>query len=85
MHVLKRVVGIVGAVIRIVGAVVGVVGTVIGVSVRRRRLLVAVVLALLLVMPLALTGDVEVFVLNALGIGITVLAVRRIARLVRGG
>ena len=27
MHVLKRVVGIVGAVIRIVGAVVGVVGT----------------------------------------------------------
>ena len=71
MHALKRVVGIVGAVI--------------GFAVRRRRLLVAVVLALMLVMPLALTGDGEVFVLNALGIGITVLAVRRIARLVRGG
>ncbi len=85
MHVLKRVVGIVGAVIRIVGAVVGIVGTVIGFAVRRRRRLVAVVVALLLVMPLALTGDGEVFVLNALGIGITVLAVRRIARLVRGG
>ena len=73
MHVLKRVVGIVGAVIGIVG------------TVRRRRLLVAVVVVVLLVMPLALTGDVELFVLNALGIGITVLAVRRIARLVRGG
>ena len=85
MHVLKRVVGIVGAVIRIVGAVVGIVGTVIGFAVRRRRLLVAVVVALLLVMPLALTGDGEVFVLNALGIGITALVIRRIARLVRGG
>ena len=84
MHVLKRVVGIVGAVIRIVGAIVGIVGTVIGFAVRRRRRLVAVVLALLLIMPLALTGDGELFVLNALGIGITVLAVRRIARLVRG-
>ena len=85
MHVLKRVIGIVGAVIGIVGAVVGIVGTVIGFAVRRRRLLVAVVLALLLIMPLALTGDVELFVLNALGIGIAALAVRRIARLVRGG
>ena len=85
MHVLKRVVGIVRAVIRIVRAVVGIVGTVIGFAVRRRRLLVAVVVALLLIMPLALTGDVELFVLNALGIGITALAVRRIARLVRGG
>ena len=60
-------------------------GAVIGFGVRRRRLLVAVVVALLLVMPLALTGDGEVFVLNALGIGITALVIRRIARLVRGG
>ncbi len=71
MHFLKRVVGIVGAVI--------------GFAVRRRRLLVAVVVALLLVMPLVLTGDGELFVLNALGIGITALVIRRIARLVRGG
>ena len=71
MHVLIRVVGIVRAVI--------------GFAVRRRRLSVAVVVALLLVMPLALTGDGEVFVLNAVGIGIAALVVRRIARLVRGG
>ena len=71
MHVLKRVVGIVRGVI--------------GLAVRRRRLSVAVVVALLLVMPLALTGDGEVFVLNAVGIGIAALVVRRVARLVRGG
>ena len=48
--------------------------------VRHRRLTVAVVVALLLVMPLALTGDWEVFVLNAVGIGIAALVVRRLAR-----
>ena len=71
MHVLKRVVGFVRAVI--------------GFAVRRRRLSVAVVVALLLVMPLALTGDGEVFVLNAVGIGIAALVVRRVVRLVGGG
>ena len=71
MHALKRVIRFLGAVI--------------GFAVRRRRLSVAVVVALLLVMPLALTGDGELFVLNALGIGIAVLAVRRVARLIRGG
>ena len=66
MHVRKRVVRIMGAVF--------------GFAMRRRRLTVAVVIAALLVGPLALSGDGEVFVLNALGIGITVLAVRRLAR-----
>ena len=53
MHVWKR--------------VARVVGTVVGFVVRRRRLTVAVVVALLLIGPLALTRDGEVFVLNALG------------------
>ena len=65
MHVLKRVGRIVGAVI--------------GFAVRRRRLSVAVVVVLLLVVPLALTGDGELFVLNALGIGMAALIVRRLA------
>ena len=53
---------------------------VVGFVVRFRRLSIAVVVALLLVMPLALTGDGEVFVLNAVGIGIAALVVRRLAR-----
>ncbi len=53
---------------------------VVGFVVRRRRLSIAVVVALLLVMPLALTGDWEVFVLNAAGIGVAALVVRRLAR-----
>ena len=70
MHVWKRVA-------RVVGAVAGFV-------VRRRRVTVAVVVALLLVGPLALTRDGEVFVLNALGIGIAALIVRRLAGFGRG-
>lgn len=66
MNVWKRV-------IRFIGAIVGIV-------VRRRRLSVAVVIAVLLVVPLALTGDVEVFVLNAVGLGIAALIVSRLAR-----
>ena len=65
MHVLKRVGGIVGVVI--------------GFAVRRRRLSVAVVAVLLLVVSLVLTGDVELFALNALGVGIAALSVRRLA------
>ena len=52
--------------------------------VRFRRLSIAVVLALLLVVPLALTRDGEVFVLNALGIGIAAVMVRQLAKLVGG-
>ena len=66
MHVLKRV----G---RIVGAVIGFVA-------RRRRLSVAVGIAALLVGPLVFTGDGEVLVLNALGIGITAVMVRQFTR-----
>ena len=50
----------------------------------RKRLTVAAVVALLLIGPLALTGDGEVFVLNALGLGIAALIVRRLARFGRG-
>ena len=66
MHVWKR--------------VARVVGVIVGFAVRRRRMPVAVVVAALLVGPLALTGDGEVFVLNALGLGIAALIVRRLAR-----
>ena len=53
------------------------IGAVVGFAVRRRRLSVAVVIvALLLVVPLALTGDGEVFVLNAVGLGIAALLVQ---------
>lgn len=48
--------------------------------VRRKRIAVTVVVAVLLLVPLALTGDVELFVLNALGLGIAALVVRRVAR-----
>ena len=65
MHVWKRV-------IRFIGLVVGF-------AMRRKRLAVAVVAMLLLVGPLALTGDGELFVLNAVGLGITVLLFRRLA------
>ena len=57
-----------------------VVGGVAGFKVRRRRLTVAVGIAALLVGPLTLSGDGEVFVLNALGIGITALMVRQFTR-----
>ena len=57
---------------------------VVGFAVRRKRLTVAVVAMLLLVGPLALTGDGELFVLNAVGLGIAVLLFRRLARFGRG-
>ena len=56
------------------------IGVVVGFAMRRRRLSVAVVIVALLVVPLALTGDGEVFVLNAVGLGIAVLIVRRLTR-----
>ena len=55
-----------------------VIGVVVGFAVRRRRLSVAVVVVLLLVVPLALTGDGEVFALNAIGLVIVALIVRRL-------
>ena len=70
MHVLKRVRQVIGAVV--------------GLAVRRRRLSVAVVVVLLLVVPLALTGDGEVFVLNAIGLGISAVIVRRLVRFGKG-
>ena len=66
MHVLKRARQVIGAVV--------------GTVVRRRRITVAVVIAALVFVPLALTGDGEVFVLNAVGLGIAALFVRRLAR-----
>ena len=59
------------------------IGVVVGFAMRRRRMTVTVVVALLVV-PLALTGDGEVFVLNAVGLGIAALIVRRLARFGRG-
>ena len=56
------------------------IGAVVGFAMRRRRLSVAVVIVALLVVPLALTGDGEVFVLNAVGLGIAALIVRRLTR-----
>ena len=56
------------------------IGAVVGFAMRRRRLSVAVVIVALLVGPLALTGDGEVFVLNAVGLGIAALIVRRLTR-----
>ena len=44
---------------------------------RHKRPTVAVVAAALLFGPLLLTGDGELFVLNAVGLGIAVLLVRR--------
>ena len=47
---------------------------------RRKRLTVAVVVAALLLAPLLLTGDVEVFVLNMVGLGFGALLLRRFTR-----
>ena len=47
---------------------------------RRKRLTVAVVVAALLLAPLLLTGDGEVFVLNAVGLGFGALLLRRFAK-----
>ncbi len=61
-----------------------VIGIVVGFAVRRRRLTVAVVIAVLLIAPLALTGDGELFVLNVVGLGIAAVTLRRLARFGRG-
>ena len=66
MHVRKR-----------VGRVIG---TVVGFAVWHRRLTVAVVIVALLVGPLALTRDGEVFALNVIGLGVTLLTVRRLVK-----
>ncbi len=47
---------------------------------RRKRLTVAVVAALLVMAPL-LTGDVDLFILNLVGLGFEVLLLRRFVRL----
>jgi len=60
------------------------IGLVVGFAVRRKRLAVAVVAMLLLVGPLALTGDGELFVLNVVGLGIAAVTLRRLARFGRG-
>ena len=57
-----------------------VIGTVVGAAVRWKRVTAAVVIAALLIGPLALTGDGEVFVLNAVGLGIAALVARRLIR-----
>ncbi|MXY98636.1 MAG: hypothetical protein F4Z29_13060 [Gemmatimonadetes bacterium] len=68
---------------RVLKQVGRIVGAVIGFTVRRRRLSVTVVVAALLFGPLALTGDVELFVLNTVGIGIAGLIVRQLGGLGR--
>ena len=55
----------------------GLAATVGGFVLRHKRLTVAVVAAALLFGPLLLTGDGEIFVLNAVGIVIVALLVRR--------
>ena len=47
---------------------------------RHKRASIAVLVALLLVVPLLLTGDREVFVVNAVGLGFGALVLRRFAR-----
>ena len=47
---------------------------------RRKRMTIAVVAAALLMVPLLTTGDGEVFVLNAIGLGFGALLLRRFAR-----
>ena len=47
---------------------------------RHMRLTVAVVVAALLVGPMLLAGDGEVFVLNAVGLGLGALLLRRLVR-----
>ena len=56
------------------------IGLVVGFAVRRKRLSVAVMAVVLLVGPLALTGDGELFVLNAVGLGIAAVTLMRLAR-----
>ena len=70
MHVKERVT-------RVKGLAVGFGGLIL----RHRRLTVAVVVAALLVGPLLLAGDGEVFVLNAVGLGLGALLLRRLTRL----
>ena len=47
---------------------------------RRKRMTIAVIAAALLMVPLLITRDGEVFVLNAIGLGFGALLLRRFAR-----
>ena len=47
---------------------------------RRKRMTIAVVSAALLMVPLLISSDGEVFVLNAIGLGFGALLLRRFAR-----
>ena len=52
-------------------------GVVTGPVLRRRRLAMAMAVGILLLLPL-LSGDPEVFVLNAVGIGLAALVIRKL-------
>ena len=69
MHAKERVLKVIGVVIKAGGFIR-----------RHKRASIAVLVALLLVVPLLLTGDGEVFVLNAVGLGFGALLLRRFAR-----
>ena len=69
MHVKEGIPKVMGVVVRL------------GRFLRRRK---RAAIALLVIAPLPLTGDVEVFVLNAVGLGFGALLLRRFAR-PRGG
>ena len=76
MHVNKQVV----QVKKRIAQVKGVAAAFGGLMGRRKRLTAAVVVAALLFGPLLLTGDGELFVLNAVGLGFGALLLRRFAR-----
>ncbi len=66
MHVKERVLKVTGVVVKAGGFIR-----------RHKRASIAVLVALLLGVPLLLTGDREVFVVNAVGLGFGALALRR--------
>ena len=67
MHVKERVLKVTGVVVKAGGFIR-----------RHKRASIAVLVALLLVVPLLLTGDGEVFVVNAVGLGFGALLLRRV-------
>ena len=69
MHAKERVLKVIGVVVKAGGLIR-----------RHKRASIAVLVALLLGVPLLLTGDGEVFVLNAIGLGFGALLLRRFAR-----
>ena len=66
MHAKERVLKVIGVVVKAGGLIR-----------RHKRASIAVLVALLLGVPLLLTGDGEVFVLNAIGLGFGALLLRR--------